>query len=105
HLELIKANHAGRIGVDEDFAFHMAIVNASHNSIYKEIYKELSQKLREEISISKMQSAKVPGRFAIINQQHEEIVQAIKQKDRNKAAESMKKHLICSEQKIWESFQ
>lgn len=101
HDELIKANRAGRVGVDEDYDFHYAIIQASQNSIYKGIYSELSEKLHEEISISKMQSAKIPGRFSVIHRQHEEIVKAIKEKNRDKASEAMKKHLISTEQKIW----
>lgn len=101
HQELMKANKSGLVGVDEDYDFHHSIVRASQNSIYKGIYCELSEKLREEISISKMQSAKIPGRFSVIHKQHEEIVKAIKQNDRNKASESMRKHLISTEQKIW----
>jgi GntR family transcriptional regulator, transcriptional repressor for pyruvate dehydrogenase complex len=102
HQNLIEANESGLIGVKEDFSFHYSIVLASHNALFKDIFKSVSQRFEEEIRISKMQSAKIPGRFPIIHKEHEAIVKALIQKEPQLASNAMKTHLDRTERKIWQ---
>ncbi|WP_246945170.1 FadR/GntR family transcriptional regulator [Bacillus pinisoli] len=105
HEELIAANKAGGLGLEEDYNFHYAIILASHNSIYKEVFNKIASKFEEGMRISKLQSAKVPGRFAQAYKEHEDILKAICLKDPKLASEAMRHHLLENERKIWNGLQ
>ncbi|MFS2117898.1 FCD domain-containing protein, partial [Herbaspirillum frisingense] len=49
---------AGRDGVQEDFAFHAAISNASHNPLYTSLVQFLSQFLHAAIRVARMNEAR-----------------------------------------------
>ncbi|ALS23068.1 MULTISPECIES: FadR/GntR family transcriptional regulator [Paenibacillus] len=101
HEDMVEANGAGIIGVDEDYNFHEEIILASHNSIYRDIFKAVSPKLKEAMRISKMQSMKTPGLFLQAYQEHEDIMEALFKRDSEGASRAMRHHLIRNEEKIW----
>jgi GntR family transcriptional repressor for pyruvate dehydrogenase complex len=104
HEELVAANAAGKVGIDEDYGFHFLIISASHNAVYQNIFNTVSSKLKEGMRISKMQSLKLPGGFLQGYKEHEEVIAALF--DRNPAAASfaMRNHLVRNENKIWNTF-
>ncbi len=102
HNSLIEVNKSGLMGVHEDFLFHYSIVLASHNSLYINVFDSLASKIKEEIRISKMQSAKISGRYSVIHKEHTDIFEAIKNENFEKASFAMRQHLVSTEKKIWE---
>ncbi|WP_408007993.1 FadR/GntR family transcriptional regulator [Pseudalkalibacillus sp. A8] len=101
HQKQIEAHKSGELGIEEDYMFHYSIIIASHNTIYKDVFDKVSTKFEEGIKVSKLQSAKVPGRFEEGYKEHEKIVQALKKQDPKAAADAMRYHLDQNERKIW----
>ncbi|WP_185861615.1 FadR/GntR family transcriptional regulator [Peribacillus cavernae] len=103
HERLIEINNSGGLGVEEDFMFHYSIINASHNSIYKEVFDKVSEKFEDVMRVTKTQSANVPGRFNEGHKEHEQIIEALSQKNPVMASEAMRNHLARNETKIWKN--
>ncbi|UTR11927.1 FadR family transcriptional regulator [Evansella sp. LMS18] len=101
HLALIEANEAKTIGVKEDYEFHYSIILAAQNSIYTEVFEKVSNQFEEGLRISKMQSARNPELFIMGNQEHEQILEALYDRNPEKASAVMRRHLIRNEEKIW----
>ncbi|MFD2924884.1 FadR/GntR family transcriptional regulator [Halobacillus naozhouensis] len=101
HQNLVDAHNDGSLGLEEDYLFHYSIILASHNSIYKDVFDRVSNKFEEVMRISKMQSAKVPGRFVEAYKEHEQILKGLQLKDPKAASEAMRHHLTQNERKIW----
>lgn len=101
HQQLILANESGELGLEEDYKFHYSIILASHNSIYKEVFEKVAYRFEEGMKVSKMQSAKVPGRFVEAFKEHEDILKGIINGDSLAASEAMRNHLNQNERKIW----
>ncbi|PZE22127.1 FadR/GntR family transcriptional regulator [Paenibacillus xerothermodurans] len=104
HDELVAANQASSVGIDEDYQFHYHIMKASHNSIYQQVFKSVSTKLKEGIRISKMQSLKLPAGFLPGYREHEEIISALFARAPEAASSAMRHHLTRNEKKIWNTF-
>jgi GntR family transcriptional repressor for pyruvate dehydrogenase complex len=104
HEELVSANAAGNVGIDEDFRFHCLIISASHNAVYQNIFNTVSTQLKEGMRIIKMQSLKLPGGFIQGYQEHEEIILALRERNPEAASSAMRNHLIRNENKIWNTF-
>ncbi|MBD8067938.1 FadR/GntR family transcriptional regulator [Bacillus sp. PS06] len=100
HLHLLEAQEANQLGSKEDYLFHYQIILASHNTIYKDVYESISSQLDEGIRLSKMQSARLPGRIEEAQKEHEEIIEMIKARDPRAASEAMRKHLMQNENKM-----
>jgi len=101
HQNLIEANKAGCMGIEEDRLFHYSIIHASNNSIYKEVFDTVGERFDEGMRLSKWQSSKLPGRFEEAVKEHESILNALRKRDARMAAEAMRNHLIQNEKKIW----
>jgi len=101
HQNLIEANKAGGMGIEEDRLFHYSIIHASNNSIYKEVFDTVGERFDEGMRLSKWQSSKLPGRFEEAVKEHESILNALRKRDARMAAEAMRNHLIQNEKKIW----
>ena len=105
HEKLVEVNKAGWIGVDEDYLFHYQIILAAGNAIFRDMFQAVSQKLKEAIRISKMQSMKIEGMWQQAYREHEEIMEALFQRDAESAAKAMRSHLLRNEGKIWANLQ
>ena len=68
---------AGRDGVQEDFAFHAAISNASHNPLYTSLVQFLSQFLHAAIRVSRMNEARSNEFVQQVRAEHAALAQAI----------------------------
>jgi GntR family transcriptional regulator, transcriptional repressor for pyruvate dehydrogenase complex len=100
HDKLKEAHSNGELGLEEDYMFHYSIILASHNSIYKEVFDIVAEKFEEGMRLSKMQSSTVPGRFEAAVREHDNIIEALCNKDSKAAADAMRIHLIQNENKI-----
>ena len=74
---------------ESDTGFHLAIANASHNFVFVNIIKLHLDLLKE----TRGKTWKITGRREKQYQEHQAILQAIKEHDAKKAGETMLKHL------------
>ncbi|GAB7387017.1 FadR/GntR family transcriptional regulator [Bacillaceae bacterium] len=100
---LKQANEAGSLGIEEDYMFHYAIIIAAHNSLYQGVFDIVSDRFKELLRISKMQSKRIPGRFAETYKEHEKIIEALSKRNPDLAADTMRTHLFKNERKIWDN--
>lgn len=102
-VELMRdATQAHRHHDDADFAFHVAIAEAANNHYFAESMTAL----REHISLG-MHAHGVtllgpPGGLAGVFQEHLAILQALRQRDANRARDLMRHHLEGSRDRIFE---
>jgi len=93
YRSLEEAVGRGQIGTEEDFAFHLAIVEASANRMLGEVIQLVSARFRDGIEESRRESMSVPGQSQAILLEHADVLQAIKVGDAGRARDSMWKHL------------
>ncbi|MDX9919772.1 MAG: FadR/GntR family transcriptional regulator [Paludibacter sp.] len=74
--------------VSHDFAFHRAIAEASHNPVFKAMLMII---IPDILSVYQKDRICAPNPMVIA--EHEEMLQAIKDRDANRAGEIMSKHL------------
>ena len=74
---------------ESDTEFHLAIAGASHNFVFVNIIKLHLDLLKE----TRGKTWKMPGRREKQREEHQAILQAIKERDSKKAGEAMLKHL------------
>ncbi len=101
HEKLTEAYENKAIGIEEDFKFHLNIIKASNNIFYLESFHTFSRVLEDGIRLSKLQSAKLPGRSEEVNHEHLKIIQGLEEGDAQKASEAMREHLLNTDKKIW----
>jgi GntR family transcriptional regulator, transcriptional repressor for pyruvate dehydrogenase complex len=102
HLALIETNANGEIGIEEDYRFHSLIIISSGNSIYEAIFDKISPTFFEALKVSKNQSNKLSKLYLKeAHQEHQRILDALKQKNVAEARLAMLDHLQKNEMKIW----
>jgi GntR family transcriptional repressor for pyruvate dehydrogenase complex len=93
-LETMQAEHdAGRLGIDDDVSFHMALAFASKNPVQVYIMKNFYDLLHHGIKENLQAFWEEPASLPIIARQHREIFEAIKDHDPEGAYQSMKRHI------------
>jgi GntR family transcriptional repressor for pyruvate dehydrogenase complex len=78
-----------RKAIQADLVFHMAIANASHNSILARFLEELRQPVRNWME----QKGSLVGGYDRVLEQHEAVLSAIEAHDPARAQEAMREHL------------
>lgn len=101
HEKLIEAYESGSIGVSEDYQFHAYLIHASHNSLYQNTFHTVSKVFEDGMRLSKLQSARLPGRFTEVDSEHRKIIAGVLERDPEKASLAMREHLLKTEEKIW----
>lgn len=84
---------AGLIGTEEDFAFHLAVVEASGNRMLGEVIELVSGRFKNGLEKSRKESMSILGQSRTILLEHRDILEAIKAEDAERARASMWKHL------------
>lgn len=102
-MDVIRANDEGHVGVKEDFLFHKSIILATHNSIYKNMFDSFAHKFKQGLRLTRLQSVNVPGRFREGQNEHYAIINAIIDRNPEKASIAMRGHLTKNENKIWKN--
>ncbi|QEU01779.1 FadR family transcriptional regulator (plasmid) [Pseudomonas oryzihabitans] len=83
-----------RLGDEEDYAFHQAIVAATHNPHFKALNEYLDHSVRRLIREARGNTAKNYGELIQdVQDEHQAIFQAIQARDPAKAAEAAERHL------------
>jgi GntR family transcriptional regulator, transcriptional repressor for pyruvate dehydrogenase complex len=90
--DMLSKVDKGQMGSEEDVAFHMCIAFATKNSAQVYLMKNFYDLLFQGIRKSRIYLYEA-GNLSTINQQHSEILQAIRNRDSSKAQESMEKHI------------
>ncbi len=86
-------NAAGRLGIDDDVSFHMALAFASKNPVQVYIMKNFYDLLHHGIKENLRALWEEPASLPIIMRQHREIFEAIKDHDPEGAYQAMKRHI------------
>lgn len=84
-------------GLEEDLLFHLKIAKSSKNSVLNSLISLMTPDI---IIHSKVLDTCQDGRFKITLKEHDAIFKAIKQRDPEKAAQAMKKHMQMSEYQV-----
>jgi GntR family transcriptional repressor for pyruvate dehydrogenase complex len=90
---MLKENQAGRLGIEEDVSFHMAIAYATKNTVQIHIMKTFYDLLHYGIKENLHYLYEDPANLNMIGQQHTEIFKAIKAHDPEAAYGAMKRHI------------
>ena len=85
--------------LEADKAFHMNLIHRYTNRLLESIMENI----RNLISILGQKALSSPGRIEEVLQEHQAIVEAVKEKDANKAAKAMSHHLNRTERTIIEN--
>jgi len=84
----------GRLGIEEDVAFHMGLAYATKNPVQVYIMRSFHDLLHFGIEENLRHLWEDPANLPIIQQQHRRILQAIKEHDPEAASEAMKTHIL-----------
>lgn len=95
HAEFVAAQAAHSQARREDFAFHHAIIKATHNDCFDRLYEPLSDSM---IPRAKLLSADIDPRGTTrylerVNEEHVRILEAILERDGPAARTAMQQHL------------
>ena len=90
---MLQENRAGRLGIEEDVSFHMAIAYATKNTVQVHIMKTFYDLLHYGIKENLHYLYEDPANLHMIGKQHTEIFQAIKDHDPEAAYAAMKRHI------------
>jgi GntR family transcriptional repressor for pyruvate dehydrogenase complex len=90
---MLGENRAGRLGIEEDVSFHMAIAFATKNTVQVHIMKTFYDLLHYGIGENLHYLYEDPANLDIIGGQHTEIFRAIKGHDAEAAHAAMKRHI------------
>jgi GntR family transcriptional repressor for pyruvate dehydrogenase complex len=91
--EMLAENRAGRLGIEEDVSFHMAITYATKNTVQVYLMKNFYDLLHFGIQENLQHLWGEPANLDAIGAQHTEIFHAIKDHDPEKAYEAMQRHI------------
>ena len=90
---MLEKNREGRLGIEEDVSFHMAIAFATQNTVQVHIMKTFYDLLHYGIKENLHYLYEDPANLSTIGQQHTEIFQGIKNHDPDAAYAAMKRHI------------
>lgn len=90
---MLEENKEGRLGIEEDVSFHMAIAYATKNTVQVHIMKTFYDLLHYGIKENLHYLYEDPANLSIIGQQHTAIFQAIKAHEPEAAYAAMKQHI------------
>lgn len=91
---------AGRDGVDEDFAFHMAIAQATGNSYWPKVVAMFAQSIRSAVEVTRANEARGDEMTAQVLQEHGEIVAAIRAHAPERAREAASAHMRMATERV-----
>ncbi len=91
-----------RLGDEQDFAFHQAIVNATHNPHYQALSKHLEHSVRRLIrrARSNTKAANSADLVEAVQDEHKAIFAAIKARDPDAAAQAAERHLAQAAERM-----
>jgi GntR family transcriptional repressor for pyruvate dehydrogenase complex len=91
--KLEAAVDKGDVAADEDFQFHMAVAEASHNSMMVQTLRLLSDAFIKSLYKARSEALLIPGKSQSVVEEHYEIYEAIKNADPERARKALLLHL------------
>ncbi|WP_134701135.1 FadR/GntR family transcriptional regulator [Ammoniphilus sp. YIM 78166] len=82
------------LAAEEDFKFHNAIMEASHNTLMINTFKLISTIFRQGVYEARIDALKIPGKSEIVLNEHRLIYQAILEGNPEKACQAMNNHIV-----------
>ncbi|MBP1931420.1 FadR/GntR family transcriptional regulator [Ammoniphilus resinae] len=82
-----------QVAAQEDYDFHMAIVEASHNSMMVTTLRMISEACIDGLQAARSEAMLIPGKPKVVLQEHIEIFQAINEANPEKARQLLIHHL------------
>lgn len=95
--ELIKA---GKVATADDVAFHLSISEATGNRQFENFIRFISNHLYDAVHLARTNSARFEGRPWLVQEEHEAVFGAIKDKDPKAAHTAMRDHLIRAKARL-----
>jgi DNA-binding FadR family transcriptional regulator len=91
---LNKANANGELGVEEDVRFHGAIALASRNQLFIQALDALAMHVFNGMNVTRHLSlTRNKKRLTLVQEEHQRIVQAIRDSDEEEARAAMRVHI------------
>ena len=97
HEEFHKQVQEQKSGLEEDHFFHLKIAECSGNTVLRSLISLITP---DVITMSNKSQTCADGRFRIALKEHEKIIEAIKSRDPEKAAEAMMEHMKMSKRQF-----
>jgi GntR family transcriptional regulator, transcriptional repressor for pyruvate dehydrogenase complex len=90
---------AGSPGLNEDFAFHLAVARASGNAYFVSVLESLRDAIFEGMLLARTATGlRVEEKLAAISEQHRDVYDAILARDEDGARQAMRNHLLRCKQ-------
>lgn len=83
----------GMAGIDEDVAFHRAIIEATGNPVFRDMLDFLDGRVRSFIRTARTNSARFAGLTRQVQNEHAAILEAIAARDEDRARKAAADHL------------
>lgn len=83
----------GMVAAEEDFAFHMAVAEASHNSMMVHTLRLIADFIIQGLYESRTDALLIPGQDKIAMEEHKKIFDAIRDREPEAARQAMINHL------------
>lgn len=94
---------AGELGADEDSRLHEAIADAAHNQYYSAVQRQLKPHISTGMNITRSLSLRRTNeRMRQVQDEHVAIVNAIRRRDGDAAAELMQAHIQNARRRMFE---
>ena len=91
--QISREHQAGRLGSDADTVFHMAVAYATHNPLQVYIMKQFHDFLAYVIKENLLALYREDKKFEAVQQQHTQMMDAIKARDPMRAYMATKRHI------------
>ncbi|MBC6440157.1 MAG: FadR family transcriptional regulator [Rhodospirillales bacterium] len=96
-----KVAKAGRLGKQEDLAFHMAIARAAGNDLFAKTMESLHDDIQDGMNMARSLSRdEQRARVRILRDEHEAVFEAIADHDSDRARVAMRAHLQNAQRRI-----
>jgi GntR family transcriptional repressor for pyruvate dehydrogenase complex len=96
----------GRLGVDADARFHRAVAQATHNPFHVSVQRSLEPHVAFGMNLARNLSLLRPAtRLAIVQKEHEVIVEAIEARSGSRARIAMETHIANARRRVFEGTQ
>lgn len=90
---LQEAEGKGELAIEEDYAFHKAILAAANNAMMLDLMEVISEKVYSFIRQNRMETMLQPAEIRVVMDEHRLIYEAIINKDAPAAKKAMWEHL------------
>ncbi|MES2945077.1 MAG: FadR/GntR family transcriptional regulator [Pseudomonadota bacterium] len=101
---LNRSMDSGQLAAEEDVQFHLAIARASHNPFFEATIESSIAPIRQFIELARgVVDKRSPERVRATQAEHQEVVDAIVRRSPGDAAEAMRRHILNSKRRIFES--